>query len=131
MVWSFLLTEICRESNIKLCSILLMQTPFNMLVVDMTACGKTRYLLNLLEQDYKIRFDFIILICPTFSWNMSYQEWKYINDPDFIAIECEQDKVDLILKYVSDVYKGTNSLIMLDDCANGQDVKTRVSELVK
>ena len=32
---------------------------------------------------------------------------------------------------VSEVYKGTNSLIILDDCASGQDVKNRTSELVK
>ena len=32
---------------------------------------------------------------------------------------------------VSEVYKGTNSLIILDDCASSQDVKNRTSELVK
>ena len=39
--------------------------------------------------------------------------------------------LNLILKYVSYVYKGSNSLIILDDCATGQSVKNRVSELVR
>ena len=32
---------------------------------------------------------------------------------------------------VVDIYKGINSLIILDDCASSQDVKNQVSELVK
>ncbi len=35
------------------------------------------------------------------------------------------------VKYIVDNFKGTNSLIVLDDCASTQAVKNRVSELVK
>jgi hypothetical protein len=38
--------------------------------------------------------------------------------------------VDDFLKYIVDNFKGTNSLIILDDCAATQVVKTGVSELV-
>ncbi len=34
------------------------------------------------------------------------------------------------IKYITDNFKGTNSLIILDDCASTQAVKNRVSELV-
>ena len=34
------------------------------------------------------------------------------------------------LKYIMDNFKGTNSLIILDDCASTQSVKNRTSELV-
>lgn len=108
-----------------------MKTPFNMLIVGMTACGKTYYLLDMIEKEYMNHFDYIILICPTLEWNKTYREWKFLKDPDFIAIQCEQDNVDVILKLVTEIYKGTNSLIILDDCASGQDVKNRTSELVK
>ena len=96
----------------------------------MKNCGKT-YLLNMLEAQFRKHFHYIILICPTYTWNQTYQDWKYINDSDFIAVECEQDNVDKILHIVKVIYKGTNSLIMLDDCAGSQDVKNRTSELVK
>ena len=108
-----------------------MESPFNMLIVGMTVCRKTKCLLDMLEKVYKNHFDYIILICPTFDFNKTYQEWKYVKEIDFIAIQCDQDKVDMILKYIVDVYKGSNSLIILDDCAVCQDVKNRVSELVR
>ncbi len=41
------------------------------------------------------------------------------------------NSVDDFLKYIVDNFKGTNSLIILDDCAATQVIKNRVSELVK
>ena len=108
-----------------------MEPPSNMVIVGMTACGKTHYLLKMLEKEYMNQFDFIILICPTFEYNKTYQKWKYFNDPDFITIQCDQDNVDIILKHISNVYIGTNSLIILDDYASNQDVKNRTLEIVK
>ena len=105
--------------------------PFNMIIVGMTCCGKTYYLLNLLEKEYKNYFDHIFLLCPTFSWNKTYENWKYDEDEDFIAIPCDQDDVEKYLKIVVDFAKGSKSLIILDDVASGKDVKNRTSELVK
>ena len=106
-------------------------SPFNMIIVGMTNCGKTHYLLKMLEKDFKNHFDYILLVCPTLTWNKTCQGWKYIKDEDLIPIECEQDEVDKVLHIVSAIYRGTNTLIILDDCASGQNVKNRVSELVK
>ena len=36
-----------------------------------------------------------------------------------------------MLRFALKIYQGTNSLIILDDCACSSDVKKRVSELVK
>ena len=105
--------------------------PFNMIIVGMTCCGKTQYLLNFLEREYKNYFDHIFLLCPTFSWNKTYENWKYDKDEDFIAISCDQDDVEKYLKIVVDFAKGSKSLIILDDVASGKDVKNRTSELVK
>ena len=105
--------------------------PFNMIIVGKTACGKTKYLLDMLEMQYKGKFDYIILICPTFENNSTYRNWKYENDEDYIVIPCDQDYTDNWLKYVVQHYKGTNSLIILDDCASGKSVKCKTSELVK
>ena len=97
-----------------------METPFNMIIVGMTACGKTHYLLSMLEKDYMKHLEYIILLCPTFEWNKTYNECKYKDDKDFIAIPCGQDSIDCVLKYVVDIFKGINSLIILEDCASGQ-----------
>ena len=106
-------------------------TPFNMIIVGMTACGKTNYLLEMVEKEYNGHFDYIFLICPTFEWNKTYEKWKYDKDKDYIAIPCDQDDVEIYPKYVVNYAMGTNSLIILDDCASGKCVKNRTSEHVK
>ena len=110
---------------------MLLGTPFNMIIVGMTGCGKTYYLLTLLETEYKKHFENIFVICPTFPQNRTYQEWKYVNDECFFAIPCDHDEVERYLKEVTNHAEGTNSLIVLDDCANTKFVKKRTSELVR
>ena len=105
--------------------------PFNMIIVGKTGCGKTKYLLDMLEEDYMGVFDYIFLICPTFKNNKTYRSWKYESDEDYIVIPCSQKHVDYWLDYVVQSYEGNNSLIILDDCAGGNSVKSRTSELVK
>ena len=47
------------------------------------------------------------------------------------AIPCDHDDVESYLENIVNFAKGTNSLIVLDDCASTQSVKNRTSELVK
>ena len=54
-----------------------METSFNMIIYGMTNYGKTYHLLKMIEKHYKKQFDYIVLICPTFTWNQTYQEWIY------------------------------------------------------
>ncbi len=108
-----------------------MATPFNMMIIGMTGCGKTYYLLNMLENEYFGHFDYIFLICPTYFWNKTYQEWIHKDSEKFYPLPCDQNSVDDFLKYIVDNFKGTNSLIILDDCAATQIIENRVSELVK
>ena len=102
-----------------------METPFNAIILGQTCCGKTFYLLQLLEEDYKNHFENIFLICPTFVQNKTYmyQKWRYVNDEDFIVIPCDQDEVEYHLRQVTHYAEGTNSLIILDDCARSELVK--------
>ena len=102
-----------------------------MIIVGMTACGKTNYLLEMLEKEYNGHFDYIFLICPNFEWNKTYEKWKYDKDEDYITIPCDQHDVEFYLKYVVNYAAGANSLIILEDCASGKCVKNRTSKLVK
>ena len=106
------------------------ETPLNMIIVGVTGCGKTYYLLKMLENDYKGHFEYMFLICPTYLWNKTHQEWKYKDDEKFFPIPCDQDQVETFLKYVMNIFGGTNSLIILDECASSQYVKNRSSEIV-
>ena len=96
-----------------------------MMIVGMTACGKTQYLLEMLERDYMGHFDFIVLLCPTFEWNKTYRDWKYIHDKDVIAVPFSSSHVDKVITLVTRTYSGTNTLLILDDCASGKPIKGR------
>ena len=97
----------------------------------MTACGKTHYLLSMLEKEYKKHYDYIFIVCPTLKDNKTYQQWKYLTDPDVYELPVAHDNVENILRDITNYTKNTNSLIILDDCAASKDVKNRTSELVK
>ena len=75
-----------------------MNTPFHMIIVGMTNCGKTHYLLKMLEEEYKGRFDHIFIVCPTFKENKTYQDWKFLQDDNVFPIACDHDEVEDNLK---------------------------------
>ena len=101
-----------------------------MIIVGMTACGKTHYLLEMLEKEYKNHFDYIFIVCPTLEDNKTYQNWKYLKDFDVFKLPCHHNEVEEILRQIVTFAKNTNSLVILDDCAASKDVKNRTSELV-
>ena len=104
--------------------------PFNALIVGPTNSGKTQFLANQLCGPFKGKFDYIVLICPTFAFNKTLYRFAE-RDPRFYVIICEQHQVEIFLKLASFAFEGANTLIVLDDCAASKDVKGRTGELVK
>ena len=104
--------------------------PFNALIVGPTNSGKTQFLVNQLCGPFRGKFDYIVLICPTFAHNRTLDRFAE-KDPRFYPIICEQHEVEKWLKVTSFYFEGTNTLIVLDDCAASKDVKGRTGELVK
>ena len=104
--------------------------PFNALIVGPTNSGKTQFLVNQLCGPFCGRFDYVVLICPTFAYNKTLYRFAE-RDPRLYVIICEQHEVEKWLKIVSFYFEGDNTLIVLDDCASSKDVKGRTGELVK
>lgn len=102
--------------------------PFNTLIVGPTNSSKLRYLANQLCGPFCSRFDYIVLICPTFAHNKTLFCFAE-RGPRFFPIICKQHQVEPFLKLSSFVFEGTNTLIVLDDCAASKNVKGRTSEL--
>ena len=63
--------------------------PHSAMFVGVTACGKTEFLLKLLETVYKNHFEFIVILCPTISDNKTYLSRKWIFDNKNVFIVCD------------------------------------------
>ena len=98
--------------------------PLNALIVGPTNSGKTQFLENQLCGTFNCKFDYIVLICPTFAYNRTLDRFGD-RDPRLDVIICEQHQVETWLKVASFAFEGTNTLIVLDDCAASKDVKGR------
>ena len=76
------------------------------------------------------KFDYIVLFCPTFIKNTTYNNFVD-KDPYIFVIVCQQHEIESWLKLASYFFEKTNTLFVLDDCAASKDVKGRTSQLVK
>ena len=112
--------------------------PFTMSVVGKRGTGKTFFLLDLLEREYKDHFNHIDIICGTFDYNATWQDWKYKNDPDVVVLPYDDENVDHLIRQVTEASKergsfrnGNCNLLILDDAASTKDVKKQNGALVK
>ena len=98
----------------------------------MTNSGKTHFLLDLIEKDYKNKFDYIFIVCPTFHYNKTYKRRWILNDPDVIPMVIN-DKLNDVLEFIIEKFKDDKeqTLIIIDYCANLNDAKHKATALTK
>jgi predicted AAA+ superfamily ATPase len=71
---------------------ILIYEPHNMLISGVTNCGKTHFILDLIEKYYLGKFDYILILCPTYYFNTTYERnWIY-KDPKVIIINPDSVK---------------------------------------
>ena len=102
-----------------------------MLISGVTNCGKTYFVLDLIEKYYFKKFNYIIIFCPTLFYNTTYERRWIFNDKNVVIIppESVEEDLDSILKFTTQVYNGSHTLFIIDDCANLHDTKKKISEL--
>ena len=92
--------------------------PHSAMFVCVMACGKTEFLLPLLETGYKNHFEFIVILCPTISDNKTYLSSKWIFDDKKIFIVCDvEGKLNEWIKLFKRSLKGYQTLFIIDDCS--------------
>ena len=101
--------------------------PHSAMFVGVTACGKTEFLLRLLETVYNNHFEFIVILCPTILDNKTYLSRKWIFDDKnvFIVYDLE-GKLNEWIKLFKNALKGHQTRFIIDDCsAEGEINKKR------
>ena len=106
------------------------KVPHSAMFIGVTACGKTKFLLKLLETVYKSHFEFIVILCPSISDNKMYLSRKWIFDDKNIFIVCDiEGKSNEWIKLFNSALKGHQTLFIIDDCSAKGEInkKTRCS----
>ena len=106
--------------------------PFNMIITGPTNCGKTKYLIEQLRGPFRKVFEYIVLICPTYAKNRTYRGFAQ-GDKRFLILSPDasnSDEIDSLLTDVSLLFSGTNTLLILDDCAVSKDLKHRSNKFI-
>ena len=99
---------------------LYMDKPELTLIVGPSGCGKTHTLLHDILESERLRFDFIVIVCPTLALNKTYREWKHTTQA--YEIEVPPDKLEGVLKYLIDTCRDFRPLrmaIVIDDMSSG------------
>ena len=101
------------------------------LFIALTGVGKTHLALNLLENEYRNHFDFIVIICPTLAHNETYKSRGWVwNDPDVIPTEPGNNLYYLIEK-ISNLLAGSKTLFLIDDIIANEALDKRRQPLLE
>ena len=100
--------------------------PRSTMSVGVTACGKTEFLLRLLETAYKNHFEFIVILCPMILDNKTYLSRKWILDDKNIFIVCDvEGRLNEWIKLFKNTLKGHQTLFTIDDCLAESEINKK------
>ena len=107
-------------------------SPHSAIICGQTGCGKTVFVLDLLEGPYRGIFHHIVILCPTIRHNTTYQGRTWIwGDPEIYIVDPGERLHDW-LRFWYHRFKGEPTLFIIDDCSASQALtqkKDTLSEL--
>ena len=107
----------------------LLKFPHSAMFVGVTVCGKTEFLLQMLETVYKnhFEFEFIVILCPTISDSKTYLTRKWIFDDNNVFIVCDvEGKLNEWIRLFKGMLKGHQALFIIDDCSAEGEIKNEM-----
>ena len=115
--------------------------PHCAIICGQTGCGKTEFVLDLLEDQYRGVFEHIVILCPTIQWNRAYKNREWIGDvrkpknKNVIIVNPlinGEEKLQDLLRMFFNKYAGSPTLYIIDDCSATKELtkkKDMLSEL--
>ena len=87
--------------------------------------------MDLIENEYRDHFNFIVIICPTLEHNETYKSQGWVwNDPDVIPIEPDNILYYLIEK-ISKLLTGSVTLFLVNDIIANEALDKRLQQLLE
>ena len=104
----------------------LLKFPHSAMFVGIMACGKTEFLLQLLETIDKNHFEFIVILCPTILNNKTYLPRKWILDDKNVFIVCDvEGRLNEWIKLFKSMLKDHQTLFIIDDCSAESEINKK------
>lgn len=106
--------------------------PHSAIICGQTGCGKTVFILDLLEKQYRNVFEHIVILCPTLRWNKTYKERSWLRTDPEIYLVNPRDRLHDCLRAFYSIFAGEPTLYIIDDCSASKDLtkkKDMLSEL--
>ena len=102
------------------------------IICGQTGCGKTVFLLDLLEKHYRNVFEHIVILCPTVKYNKAYHSRDWVWTDKEIYIVDPGDKLHECIRTLYNKFQGSPTLYIIDDCSAKKELtkkKDMLSEL--
>ena len=107
-----------------------MKEPHTALFVAATGVGKTHLALDLLKNEYRNHFDFIVIICPTLEHSETYKSRSWVRtDPYVILLEPDNNLYYLIEK-IGNMLAGSKILFLINDIIADEALNKRRQPLL-
>ena len=92
-------------------------TPHSAIICGQTGCGKTVFVLDLLEGPYRGVFRHVVILCPTIRHNVTYQGRSWVwRDPEVYIVD-PGERLHEWLRFWYRRFAGESTLYIIDDCA--------------
>ena len=96
---------------------MLPKDPHSAIICGQTVCGKTVFVLDLLESHYNSVFKHIVILCPTIKYNKAYQEREWIWTDKEIYLIDPGERLQDWLRFFFEIFQGESTLYIIDDCS--------------
>ena len=123
-----------QADSSRLCTSLpsrLPSSPHSAITCGQTGCGKTVFILDLLEGPYRRVFHHIVILCPTIRYNRTYQECPWVwSDPEVYVVDPGERLHDCLRAFYQ-VFQGEPTLYIIDDCSASKSMTKKKNMLSK